>query len=61
MYVEKDKNGKVAIHDLTPFQAHVISMIARTHANAQSLYSKEERSFLQLLSYSIDSEIFAKA
>ena len=61
MYIEKDKTGKVAIHDLTPFEAYVISMTAQTHSNVQSLYSKDERSFLQLLSHSIDYEIFTRS
>lgn len=61
MYIEKDKTGKVVIHDLTPFEAYIISMVAQTHSNVQSLYSKDERSFLQLLSHSIDYEIFTRS
>lgn len=62
MYIDTDKKGQIAIHDLTPLQAFVISMMAKTHANnIESFYSKDELSFLQSLSYSIDTEIFAKS
>lgn len=58
MYVDIDSKGKVAIYDLTPMQAFVISMIAQTHGNIKSFYSQDEQAFLQLLSHSIDSKIF---
>lgn len=58
MYVDIDSKGKVAIHDLTPMQAFVISMIAQTHGNIKSFYSQDEQAFLQLLSQSIDLKIF---
>lgn len=58
MYIEKDNKGKVAIHDLTSFEAFVISMVAETHTKVPSLFSKDELSFLHLLSHSIYSEIF---
>lgn len=61
MYVEKDNKGQVAIHDLTPFEAFVISMVANTHANVKSLHSKDELHFLQQLSHSIESEIFIRS
>lgn len=58
MYVDTDSEGKIAIHDLTAFEAFIISRVAIIHANVESLYSKDELHFLQKLSHSIDSEIF---
>lgn len=58
MYVDTDNEGKIAIHDLTPFEAFIISRVAIIHANVKSLCNEDELHFLQLLSQSIDSEIF---
>lgn len=58
MYIDTDSKGKVSIHDLTPFEAFIISRVANIHTNVKSLFNNDELHFLQLLSHSIDSEIF---
>lgn len=61
MYVEKDNMGQVAIHDLTPFEAFLISMVANIHAHVKSLHDEDELHFLQQLSHLIESEIFIRS
>lgn len=60
MYIEKDLKGKVAIHDLTPYQAFLISMAANIYFHS-SFIAMVDKHFFEKLSHSIDTEIFNKA
>lgn len=60
MYTEKDLKGKVAIHDLTPYEAFLISMAANIYFHSSFTATAEKR-FFEKLSHSIETEIFNKA
>lgn len=60
MYVEKDSQGKVAIHDLTPYEAFLISMASNIYFHP-SFIATGDKYFFEKLSQSIETEIFNKA